>query len=39
MRELLNASGADPLAPDSEDVVIRISPRINADRPFIRDMK
>jgi single-stranded-DNA-specific exonuclease len=30
MRELLKASSADPLAPDSEDVAFRIAPRINA---------
>jgi single-stranded DNA-specific DHH superfamily exonuclease len=30
MRELLKASGADPLVPDSEDVAFGIAPRINA---------
>jgi single-stranded-DNA-specific exonuclease len=30
MRELLKASSADPLVPDSEDVAFRIAPRINA---------
>jgi single-stranded-DNA-specific exonuclease len=30
MRELLKASSADPLAPDSEDVAFRLAPRINA---------
>jgi single-stranded-DNA-specific exonuclease len=30
MRELLKASRADPLVPDSEDVAFRIAPRINA---------
>jgi single-stranded-DNA-specific exonuclease len=30
MRELLKASSADPVHPDSEDVAFRIAPRINA---------